>query len=280
MKHCDFNLSRLQNANFSDSQASGAKFTDANLANASFTSAMLDSCSFKGSVLPGVTFSQCDLDKVHDLAGCILWEADFSDARGKLRGGGSLAGTTEGGWRLLHPEHSYTGQKDKRGSSNLRGARLEGLNLKKAVWAGVDLRSTIEDRDHPSSTHPIYVDPREYKKLQAKAGRSGPVQRLFPLEYSFKEQRTSFERSDLTGSDFSGAKLDDVSFHQAVLNKVNFQKASLIADDRGRLAQFRRANVEGADFVEAKIGAKEESSRIFKDALNLDKATWDPDCRP
>jgi len=134
--------------------------------------------------------------------------------------------------------------------------------------AGCDLRSTIDDRHHPASTHSIYIDPKQLAKLQARSGG----ERLFPLEYSFKEQRTSLERyfnadsrhfnadsrhfnaasrcvrSDLSEANLTGAKLDDVSFHQAVLTKAVFRGAALKMEDGPRAALFRRAKVDGADF--------------------------------
>jgi uncharacterized protein YjbI with pentapeptide repeats len=122
-------------------------------------------------------------------------------------------------------------------SANLRGLKLEGLDLSLTVLRRVDFRrTTLNDVDFSNS------DLRGARFREAKL--------ISP----------QFIETDLAGADFTSASIVDAEFSDADLTGANFASATI------DIARFGGSILKGTDFTGAYLGATEFAPRDFSGA--------------
>lgn len=195
-------------SNIVPTDLSGAHLDGAILRGAQLRDALLDQASLRGAELPGANLQGARLAGAN-LEGAGMEGADLRDA--DLMGA-RLQGVTLAGAQLQGPE------------TRLKGADLQGVNLRQQNLEGVDLEE---------------VDLRG-------ADLTGACLRGAHLA------KAQLQGATLVGTDLRGAQLKDADLQGAILNQAMLDGATLKRANL-RDANLERTNLQGADLREARL---------------------------
>jgi len=217
LAHAIFKNSDLSGADLSMADLSHADLTSANLQGASlseadFTQAVLEGADLGNAILEGAVFEKAAMQKavLSDVkaAGAYFSRADLSDSLLT----GSVFAKADFSEALLH--------RADFGGSDLKEASVEG-----ACGPG------------------ICMDKADLTELRASEGcdfSGGSFRRVLAAE-------SIWENADLSGADFSFARMEGADFTSAVLEAANFAAADM------KFARFPRANLKGAKMVSVNL---------------------------
>ena len=274
----------LAYSNFTRADLRGAKLFGSYFLEGVFKDADLEKCSLVGAEFFTADFDGANFKNVKFLGSKFLSNSNLS--RAKNLNENSMARCFIGG-AILPPGFKQPTHVKIKGMSigpaasfpgaNLRGADLSGLSLKNADFEGADLSeadflySDIENSNFSGANlegsrfFSAHIEKSNFSDAKLMRARFGG------------EASNQIKKSNLSGADLSGAKLEYTNIIESNLKNANLSETksknlSISRSDMSELAAentimrspiFRRSDLTGADFS----GSAMEVPRFIKDKL-------------
>jgi len=277
LAEADLEGADLQKASLPAALATGANLTDAwiaeaDLSGARLRGARLEQCHGAKAKLAKADLREADC-RFAELTKADLREADLSGADlsiadlSKVRGDGlKLVGVKFDMGQLTKARlHGADLQGARSGMGSLEGSDLRGADMRRVVFEKVDMSGTVLDGVDFSEARLEQCMLRGAQASEARFVRADLTRSHATGKAAFRRcnfallrgTRTVWMDADLTGSDFSYARLKDAFLQGARGEDVNWfaanlKGASLRKVDLSR-CRFVRCDLAGADVTESKL---------------------------
>lgn len=261
----------LSGLDLSDQNLAGCSLREANLENCNLRSSVLDNANLEGAQLSGADLGQASLLQAvlrhasatgMQAAGASFYHADLQQAE-LIRC--DLSGTDFTATCLHRTLFEDCSLRDARlGKAEASRASFEGSDLASASFAQAALPEASLRRTRLDKASFILVRAPKLR-LQGAKGQ-GPDFRQAALAGSRADEQTSlqqaqFQDADLRYSCWAGASLQQTTFDQAELDRVDFS-----ATDCSH-ARLRRCRLRGANFTKAMLQETDFSDSDLLDSI-------------
>lgn len=248
----DFEGATLECANMSNSVFTGAIFSKAVLARADFSNSQLDGVSFAEAGLGKGMFQNAVL-KDADFTGAVIDEASFEHA--DMSGAAIKVDLCQ----KVGFEEANLSNADLAEAqfikSNFTGSKLTGANIEKASFMESTLVNAIFEECNLVGTSFIEVDATgaSFNRSQMEDANAHLDSKFANCSFvEIEGASLNLSQTDLSGSDFSLAKMKDASFGESTLKKAVFDQVIARKADFTD-ADLTEASIVGADLMQSSM---------------------------